>query len=164
MNLVKLSLVTAAAAFAFSCSQTTPTTTTTTSSTANAKNSMANVAAVTPQAQNRTEGNIDQQKRLQRAMAVAPDDEVESKTDDIYATNCMICHKDTGKGGKVSIKGKSLSAADLTSEKMKKLADEKLFEYISEGVPDEGMPEFKGKLSEDQIRSVVAQVRGLQSK
>ena len=76
----------------------------------------------------------------------------------------MICHKDTGKGGKVTIKGKSLNPADLTSEKMKKLSDEKLFKDISEGVPDEGMPEFKGKLSEEQIRSVVAQVRQLQSK
>ena len=60
--------------------------------------------------------------------------------------------------------GKNLNAEDLTSEKMKKLPDSKLFEYISEGVPDEGMPAFKGRLSEDQISSAVAYIRKLQAK
>lgn len=161
MNLVKLSLVAATAAFSFSCSQTAPPPTT--NSVSNAKNSTTTVAAVSPQNQNRPEGNSDAKKRLQSA-AAAVDDEIVSEGDDVYAMNCAICHKDTGKGGKVTIKGKSLNAEDLTSEKMKKLSDEKLFEYVSEGVPDEGMPSFKGKLSEDQMRSAVATVRGLQAK
>ena len=160
MNLVKLSLAAAAAALTFSCSQATPPPNTT--SATNAKTSPTTVAAVPPQNQNRPVGNIDAKKRLQAAAAV--DDEIAPEGDDVYATNCMICHKDTGKGGKVTIKGKSLNAEDLTTEKMKKLTDEKLFEYVSDGVPDEGMPSFKGKLSDDQIRTAVARIRGLQAK
>lgn len=160
MNLVKLSLVAAAAAFSFSCSQTAPPATT--NSVSNAKNSSVIVVAVTPESGPTSLAKLDKEKASR--LAAASDEMVESETNDIYATNCMICHKDTGKGGKVTIKGKSLNAEDLTSEKMKKLSDEKLFEYVSEGVPDEGMPSFKGKLSEDQIRSAVATVRGLQAK
>ena len=159
MKLVKLSLVTAVAAFIISCSQPTPTPTTNTV-VSNAPSS--NVVVVAKQTGNRT-ANVDPKKaRLIAADSV--DDMAASETSEVYATNCMICHKDTGKGGKVSIEGKNLRVADLTSEKMKKHSDEKLFEYISDGLPDEGMPAFKGKLSEDQIRSVVAHVRALQSK
>jgi mono/diheme cytochrome c family protein len=81
---------------------------------------------------------------------------------ELYALNCMICHKDTGKGGPVTIKGKNLKPADLTSDKLKKHSDDKLFEHISEGVPDEGMPSFNEKLTDDQIKAVVAYVRTLQ--
>ena len=81
---------------------------------------------------------------------------------EIYADNCMICHKDTGKGGPVTIKGKKLKPADLTADKLKKHTDEKLFEHVSDGVPDEGMPSFKDKLTDDQIKAVVAYVRTLQ--
>jgi mono/diheme cytochrome c family protein len=82
---------------------------------------------------------------------------------ELYATNCMICHKDSGKGGKVTVDGKSLDPEDLTSEKMKKKTDEKLFEYVSSGIEDEGMPAFKGKLTDDEIKTVVRHVRVLQS-
>ncbi|MEO6656099.1 MAG: cytochrome c [Pyrinomonadaceae bacterium] len=82
---------------------------------------------------------------------------------ELYATNCMICHKDNGKGGKVTIEGKSLKADDLTTDHMKKHSDEKLFSHISDGVPDEGMPAFKGKLTEDEIKAVIKHLRTLQS-
>ncbi len=82
---------------------------------------------------------------------------------ELYTENCMICHKESGKGGKVTIKGKSLKPADLTSDHMKKMTDDKIFEHISEGIPDEGMPSFKDKLKEDQIRQIVKHIRSLQS-
>lgn len=81
---------------------------------------------------------------------------------ELYALNCMICHKDSGKGGKITIEGKSLNAEDLTSDKMKKLTDEKLTGYIRDGIEDEGMPAFKDKLTPEEIRAVVAHVRTLQ--
>ena len=83
---------------------------------------------------------------------------------ELYATNCMICHKDSGKGGKVTIEGKSLNPDDLTSEKLKNKSDEKLIEYVTDGVPDEGMPSFKGKLADNEIRQVVKHIRSLQGR
>ncbi len=160
MYFVKIFLVAAAAALAFSCSQATPVVTTNTAVLSNTKSTEV-VAAITPGVRNAPVGNIDRKARLQAAQGVDLD---EAGTDDTYATNCMVCHKDTGKGGKVTIKGKTLNAADLTSEKRKKQSDEALFKDISEGVPDEGMPAFQSKLSTEQITAVIAHVRGLQSK
>jgi mono/diheme cytochrome c family protein len=160
MDLVKLSLVAAAAVFALSCSRTTTTQTANTSLSSN-NNSVGAVATTAPLAPKGQVGNLDQRARLQAADSF---DLVETETDETYAANCMICHKDTGKGGKVTIKGKSLNAADLTSDKMKKHTNEQLFKDISEGAPDEGMPAFQGKLSDDQITAVVAYIRKLQSK
>ena len=77
----------------------------------------------------------------------------------LYADNCTICHKDDGTGGKVTIEGKTLEPDDLTSDKIKKFTDEKLIGYVTNGVPDEGMPAFKDKLSEAEIKSVVQFVR-----
>ena len=82
----------------------------------------------------------------------------------LYAENCQICHQDTGKGGKnLTIKGKKLSPADLTSDKFKKHSDQDLAKDITEGVTDEGMPSFKDKLSQDQIKQVVQYIRKLQA-
>ena len=82
---------------------------------------------------------------------------------ELYAMNCMICHKDTGKGGKVTIDGKSIDADDLTTEKMKKKPDDKVYINISEGAPDDGMPPFKDKMTDEEIKAVIKHVRTLQS-
>jgi len=77
----------------------------------------------------------------------------------IYEQNCAICHKDNGTGGTVEIEGKKLDPDDLTSDKIKKFTDEKIIGYIMNGIVDEGMPAFKDKLSEGEIRDVVKYVR-----
>lgn len=76
-----------------------------------------------------------------------------------YETNCMICHKADGTGGKISIEGKSIEADDLTSEKIKGFSDEKIIGYMMNGIPSEGMPAFKGKISEGAMRDVVKYIR-----
>ena len=76
-----------------------------------------------------------------------------------FTQTCAKCHKEDGTGGKTEIEGKTIDAEDLTTEKMKKESDEELFKYISEGIPGEGMPAFKGKLSEQEIRDVVKFIR-----
>ncbi|MEJ7846830.1 MAG: cytochrome c [Pyrinomonadaceae bacterium] len=76
-----------------------------------------------------------------------------------YEQNCANCHKQDGTGGIVEIEGKKLDPDDLTSEKISKFSDEKIIGYILKGVPDEGMPAFKGKLSEGEIRDVVKYIR-----
>ena len=82
---------------------------------------------------------------------------------EIYATNCMICHKNTAKGGKMTLGGKSINPDDLTTAKMKAMTDEKLIGYVKNGIEDEGMPAFKEKLTDDEIKSVIAHVRTLQN-
>jgi mono/diheme cytochrome c family protein len=83
---------------------------------------------------------------------------------DLYTINCMTCHKDSGKGGKVTVEGKTLNPDDLTSANMKAKSDEKLYSYIADGIVDEGMPAFKDKLKPEEIKSVVAHLRELQGK
>ncbi|MGB7202861.1 MAG: cytochrome c [Pyrinomonadaceae bacterium] len=82
---------------------------------------------------------------------------------ELFALNCMICHKESGKGGKVTIEGKSINPEDLTADKMKKMTDEKLIGYVRDGIEDEGMPAFKDKITAEEIRAVVAHVRILQA-
>lgn len=77
----------------------------------------------------------------------------------IYADNCAACHKEDGTGGKIEIEGKTLSVDNLTSDKIKSFDDAKITRYIVNGVEDEGMPAFKDKLSEAEIREVVRYVR-----
>src|SRR5687768_3843645 len=77
----------------------------------------------------------------------------------VYADNCTACHKDNGTGGEVVIEGKKLNPDDLSSAKIKGFSDDKILRYIMNGVVDEGMPAFKDKLSEGEMRDVVRYIR-----
>ena len=68
----------------------------------------------------------------------------------------------SGKGGKVTIEGRSLKAEDLTKEQLRSASDDKLIRFIADGIEDEGMPAFKDKLTGDQIKLIVKHVRTLQ--
>ena len=81
----------------------------------------------------------------------------------LFDQNCAACHREVGTGGKMTIEGKTLNVDNLTSDKIKKFTDDKITGYIYNGVEDEGMPAFKDKLTEAQIREIVSYVRrGLQ--
>lgn len=82
---------------------------------------------------------------------------------ELFALNCMICHKESGTGGEITIKGKKLKAENLTADKIKNMTDEKLIGYVRDGVEDEGMPSFKDKMTGEEMRAVVAHVRSLQA-
>lgn len=82
----------------------------------------------------------------------------------LYAESCAACHKETGKGGKITVDGKTINPDDLTSEKMAAKTDAQLVKYITDGIPDEGMPAFKDKLSEKDILNLVIHIRWLQGK
>lgn len=77
----------------------------------------------------------------------------------VYEINCANCHKPDGTGGPIEIEGKKINPDNLTSDKIKKFTDEKIIGYIMNGVEDEGMPAFKDKLSEGEMRDVVKFVR-----
>ena len=77
----------------------------------------------------------------------------------VYETSCQNCHREDGTGGLMEIEGKKIDPDDLTSDKIKSFSDEKILGYIMNGVPDEGMPAFKGRLSEGEMRDVVKFIR-----
>lgn len=121
------------------------------------------VAACGPAANN-TANNANTAAKNQNSAAATPAPTIDQVqfAKDLYAKNCMICHKENGKGGKVTVEGKTIEPDDITTAKMKEKTDDKLAEYISEGFPDDGMPAFKDKLSPEQIKSIVRHVRVLQ--
>ena len=48
----------------------------------------------------------------------------------LYSVNCAVCHKESGKGGKVTVEGRTIEPDDITTAKMAAKSDEKLFQYI----------------------------------
>ncbi len=136
MNVLKISLLAIAAAiFAVSCTQ-------------QANQSAANTAKVASTAPYAT---------------ATPKDEVAIAAD-IYTVNCMTCHKDSGKGGPVTVDGKKIDPEDITTAKMAAKSDDKLKGYIADGFPDDGMPAFKDKLTDAEMVSLVKHLRKLQGK
>jgi mono/diheme cytochrome c family protein len=80
-----------------------------------------------------------------------------------WAANCAQCH---GKSGAADTKmGKQLNAKDLTDPKVQAaFTDAKATQSIKEGVKDGGkttMKAFGGKLTDDEIKALVAYVRTL---
>lgn len=83
----------------------------------------------------------------------------------IYTDNCAKCHKDDGAGGKIVVDGETLKAASLISEHSRKDNDAEIIEHIEKGISDEGMPAFKNRLSDGEIKMVVKYIRvNLQNK
>jgi mono/diheme cytochrome c family protein len=80
-----------------------------------------------------------------------------------WANNCAQCH---GPDGRANTKmGKQLSAKDLTDPKVQaSFTDSKATQSIKEGVKQGGkttMKAFGGKLTDDEIKALVAYVRTL---
>lgn len=82
-----------------------------------------------------------------------------AKGRDLYVQNCAKCHKESGEGGPVEVDGKKLRPDNLTDDRRKKLTDEKMLSTLVEGIEDEGMPSFKDKMSEAEMREVVKYIR-----
>jgi mono/diheme cytochrome c family protein len=83
-----------------------------------------------------------------------PDGAASSAT---FRTKCAMCHGADRSGSEV---GKSMNVPDLRSPVVQKLPDAELAQVNGKG----GMPSFKNSLSEDQIHSLVAQIRSLHQK
>jgi len=80
-----------------------------------------------------------------------------------WANNCAQCHGATGKGD--TKMGKMLNAMDLTDPtKQASFTDAKAATAIKDGVKQNGkttMKAFGGKLTDDEIKALVAYVRTL---
>jgi cytochrome c6 len=79
----------------------------------------------------------------------------------IWDTNCAACHGKDGKGS--TMMGRKLDIKDLTDAKIQaSFTDADATKAIKEGVTDKGtekMKAFGDKLSDDDIKALVAQAR-----
>jgi mono/diheme cytochrome c family protein len=74
-----------------------------------------------------------------------------------YEDNCATCHKPDGTGGRMTVKGEKLNVPDLTKGHALRHSDKEMEEQIADG--GDGMPQFKDKLTADQIKDLVAYIR-----
>jgi mono/diheme cytochrome c family protein len=85
---------------------------------------------------------------------------------EVHKENCAKCHGPGGKGDGPAGKLLKTKPADWTDRsKMSKISDDELFNVIQKGGGAVGksklMPAFAEKLSDDQIRNVIAFIRSL---
>jgi len=73
-----------------------------------------------------------------------------------YKAKCAMCHGPEGKGGKMGTK-------DFASPEVSGMSDAQLTEAVTKGKPPK-MPAYEGKLKENEIKDLVAYVRGLAKK
>jgi len=73
----------------------------------------------------------------------------------VYKTKCAVCHGADGKGE--TAMGKAMKLRDLGSADVQKQTDEQLTEITTNGKGK--MPAYKGKLTDEQIKQVVAYIR-----
>jgi cytochrome c6 len=77
-----------------------------------------------------------------------------------FKAKCAMCHGADGTGGTAT--GKALKVRDLASPEVQSQTDAQLADIVTSG--KNKMPAYKGKLTDDQIKGLVAYVRGLAKK
>lgn len=74
----------------------------------------------------------------------------------LYKSKCQICHGADGKG---SAAGQKLGVRDFRSPEVAKESDPELTKITKEGKGK--MPKFEGKLTDEQIKSLIKYIRSL---
>ena len=80
----------------------------------------------------------------------------------LYATNCAICHGETGEGDGPAAPGLDMPPSDLHEGHVQENSDGALFYIISHGKPDTPMPAWDNVLDEDERWHVVSFLRTFQ--
>ena len=78
----------------------------------------------------------------------------------LYKAKCSGCHAADGTGN--TPVGKALHVKSLTSDEVQSQKDADLAEVITKGKGK--MPKFEGKLSADEVKAVIAIIRGFAQK
>ncbi len=103
--------------------------------------------------------NVNSTANMPQATTDAPGDELASARK-IYSEKCIKCHKEDGAGGvTVFDDGTRIKAPNLTTERQKTKPDSDYIETIEKGAKDDGMPAFKGKITDDEIKNLVKYIR-----
>jgi mono/diheme cytochrome c family protein len=77
---------------------------------------------------------------------------------DIYKSKCQMCHAADGSGNTPA--GKSMKVLPFSRPDVVKMSDDELITITKKGKGK--MPAFQGKLTDDQIKELVAYIRTLQ--
>ena len=77
-----------------------------------------------------------------------------------FKAKCAMCHGADGSGNTAT--GKALKVRDLASPEVQSQTDAQFTDIVTNG--KNKMPAYKGKLTDDQIKGLVAYVRGLAKK
>lgn len=80
----------------------------------------------------------------------------DQKAEDLYKSKCQACH---GSDGKATTIGKRLGAKDFQDPEVTKLSETDLVKVTEEG--KNKMPAYKGKLSDDQIKSLAEYIKAM---
>ena len=86
----------------------------------------------------------------------APVDELASARE-IYSKSCVNCHKETGEGGLKEFEGKKMKVPNFKNPRVSAEKDDEYIEHIEKG--GDGMPAFKGKISDEEILNLVRLIR-----
>jgi len=78
----------------------------------------------------------------------------------VYKAKCATCHGADGSGQ--TPMGKSMKLRDLRSAEVQKQTDQELYDWTANGKGK--MPAYKGKLSDEEIKALVAHMRELGKK
>jgi mono/diheme cytochrome c family protein len=78
----------------------------------------------------------------------------------IYKAKCAMCHGPDGAGQ--TTMGKSMKLRDLRSPEVQKQTDAELHKMTADGKAK--MPAFRAKLTEEEIKALVAQMRTMAKK
>ncbi len=93
-------------------------------------------------------------------LAAAPAAAADARSES-FQTYCSVCHGDDGRGQ--TEEGKKKGARDLTNARWQdKVDDARLVRSVTKG--HDKMPAFEKKLSADEIKALVAEVRTLAKK
>jgi len=161
MNFLKIGLLSSTVAlFVFACTQTNnpggSNNRTTAANTANNQTSTGVNATPAAPAGNQSTGNSAKQTDSQPAAGHSTELVSAGET---YKTICAKCHQESGEGGAVTINGKKLKVPNFKTERMKNDSDEDFIDAVANGIPEDGMPAFKDRLNEEQIKNLVQYIR-----
>ena len=103
--------------------------------------------------------NVNSTANIPQATTDTPGDQLASARK-IYSEKCIKCHKEDGAGGVTTFDdGSKVKAPNFASDRKRKDKDEDWIETINNGAKEDGMPAYKGKIGDEDIKNLVKYIR-----